>query len=314
MKARTLTIRRSPMTRRSPIIERSPTPIVRRKRVSAAALLASVVISAALPASASAEPAPSRTSTSTSAPHAAPDAAGAEAGEALPEAAAVTRMLDELWRAQASHARLTMTVTTGRGNRDLKLESWSSGSELVLVVVRAPAREAGVATLRTEEGLWSYAPRADRLIRVPAGLLADGWMGSHFTNDDLVRESSYQKDYDARLGWVSEGGTRLVGLTLTPKPGAPVVYTRIEFRLEPGTLVPLRADYFDGDTRVRQMNFSKVRDVAGKAVPHMLQLIPLDEKHTGEQTTLEYDSLETGVAVDSQLFSKQGLRRAAARP
>jgi len=293
--------------------------ITRQSIATAIAMSSSLVMASGLAASARAEPASphpkgseSRVSESRAANSATPAAASTES--ALPEAAAVTRMLDELWRANASHARLTMAVTTGRGNRELKLESWSSGSELVLVVVRAPAREAGVATLRTEEGLWSYAPRADRLIRVPAGLLADGWMGSHFTNDDLVRESSYQEDYDAKLGWMNEGGQRLIQLTLTPKPGAPVVYTRIEFRIEPGTLVPLRADYFDGNTPVRQMNFSKVRNVGGKAVPHLLQLIPLDRKHVGEQTTLEYDTLETGVTVDAQLFSKQGLRRAAARP
>lgn len=223
-------------------------------------------------------------------------------------------MLDELWRANASHSRLTMTVITGHATRELKLESWSQGSDLALVVVRAPAREAGVSTLKTNEGLWSYAPRADRLIRIPAGLLADGWMGSHFTNDDLVRESSYQTDYRAQVAWTTANGKQLVRLTLVPKPEAPVIYTRVEFLLEPGSLVPLRSDYYDGEALVRQFNYSDVRDVNGKSVPHLLQLIPLDKKHKGEQTRLQYDSLATGVKVDAELFTKQGLRRAATQP
>jgi hypothetical protein len=240
--------------------------------------------------------------------------ASAQAEGALPEAAAVTRMLDELWRSNASRSELTMTVVTGSATRELKLQSWSQGSDLALVVVRAPAREAGVATLKTAEGLWSYAPRADRLIRIPAGLLGDGWMGSHFTNDDLVRESSYETDYRAQLAWTTEAARRLVKLTLIPKPDAAVIYTRVEFFLEPGSLIPVRSDYYDDQSLVRQMNYSDVRDVNGKAIPHLLQLLPLDKRHKGEQTRLQYDSLVTGAVVAKDLFTKQGLRRAATQP
>jgi hypothetical protein len=223
----------------------------------------------------------------------------------------VTRMLDELWRSNASHSELTMTVVTASATRELKLESWSQGSDLALVVVRAPARESGVATLKTGEGLWSYAPRADRLIRIPAGLLGDGWMGSHFTNDDLVRESSYETDYRAQLAWTTEAAQRLLKLTLIPKPDAPVIYSRVEFFLEAGSLIPLRSDYYDGQTLIRQMNYSDVREVNGKSIPHLLQLIPLDKRHKGEQTRVQYVRLATGVPVAKGLFTKQGLRRAA---
>jgi hypothetical protein len=204
-----------------------------------------------------------------------------------------------------------MTVVTASATRELKLESWSQGSDLALVVVRAPAREAGVATLKTTEGLWSYAPRADRLIRIPAGLLGDGWMGSHFTNDDLVRESSYETDYRAQLAWVTEAAKRLLKLTLVPKPEAPVIYSRVEFFLEPGSLIPIRSDYYDDKALIRQMNYSDVREVNGKAIPHLLQLIPLDKRHKGEQTRVQYVKLATGVPVAGDLFTKQGLRRAA---
>lgn len=240
--------------------------------------------------------------------------ASAQTEPPLPDAAAITRMLDELWRSNASHSELTMTVLTSSATRELKLESWSQGSDLALVVVRAPARESGVATLKTGEGLWSYAPRADRLIRIPAGLLGDGWMGSHFTNDDLVRESSYETDYRAQLAWTMEASKRLLKVTLVPKPDAAVIYARVEFFLEPGSFVPIRSDYYDDKMLVRQMVYSDVREVNGKAIPHLLQLLPLDRKHKGEQTRLQYDNLATGVPVAKDLFTKQGLRRAATQP
>src|SRR5690606_41839939 len=120
----------------------------------------------------------------------------------------VTRHLDELSRANSAHAIMTMTVVRARGTRELTLESWTKGKELALVVIGAPAREAGTATLRTEEGLWSYGARADRLIRIPTGLLSESWIGSPLTNDDLIRETSYVADYESSLAWGERDGSR----------------------------------------------------------------------------------------------------------
>ena len=139
----------------------------------------------------------------------------------LPDVNAVLDYLDDLYRSSSSHALMTMTVVRERGTRELQLESWSIGEDQSLIVIRRPAREAGTATLLSEEGLWNYAPRADRLIRIPTGLLSDSWMGSHFTNDDLVRETSYHDDYEATLVWDEEEGRRLLHAILTPRPDAP---------------------------------------------------------------------------------------------
>ena len=243
-----------------------------------------------------------------------PGTGGHAAGDPpLPTRTQVTKTLDEMWRADSSHAEMTMTVIKPRRTRELTLESWSKGKDLALIVIRAPAREAGTATLRTGKGLWTYAPRADRLIRIPTGLLSDSWMGSHFSNDDLVRESSYEDDYDSKVSWTREGSRRLLLLTLTPKPNAPVIYTRVEFRLDWERKVPTSAAYYDRGKLMREMRLSDVRETGGKLVPHKMELIPLDNKHRGEKTVLTYQKLELGAPVDPGLFSKQGLRRAAKR-
>ncbi len=231
----------------------------------------------------------------------------------LPTKQQVTKTLDEMWRADSSHAEMTMQVVKPNRTRELKLESWSKGKDLALIVIRSPAREAGTATLRTGKGLWTYAPRADRLIRIPTGLLSDSWMGSHFSNDDLVRESSYEDDYDSRVSWEHEGGRRILLLTLTPKPNAPVVYTKVEFRLDWDRKVPMGADYYDEGRLMRKILFSDVRETGGKLVPHRMELIPLDKKQKGEKTIMDYQTLDLNVSVSESLFTKQGLRRAAKR-
>ena len=233
----------------------------------------------------------------------------AAAQERVPSIDEVIEHLDELYRSSSSHAVMSMSVVRERGTRELTLESWSRGEDEALVVIREPAREAGTATLRTEEGLWNYAPRADRLIRIPTGLLSESWMGSHFTNDDLMRETSYDDDYESSLDYTTRDGTRYLRVTMTPRPDAPVVYSRIVFLLTPHEWVPVAQEFYDEGELVRSMRFEDVRTVAGRRIPMRMVLTPADEPD--ERTVMAYQVLELDVPVDDDLFSRRGLRRVA---
>lgn len=235
--------------------------------------------------------------------------AGPVTAQQLPTVDQVVRHIDDLWRSTSSHALMTMTVVRERGTRTLTLEAWSRGDDQSLIVIRAPAREAGTATLRTEDGLWNYAPRADRLIRVPTGLLSESWMGSDFTNDDLLRESSYLDDHETSLAWRTVDGTRLLEVTMVPKQELPVVYTRLVFLLEPDDYTPRRADYYDQGDLTRSMIFDRVQTISGRRVPMRMILQPADAPD--ERTEILYERLELDVRVDPQMFTRQGLRRVA---
>jgi outer membrane lipoprotein-sorting protein len=227
----------------------------------------------------------------------------------IPDVTTVMEYIDDLYRATSSYSSMRMTVVRERGTRELELEAWSKGDDDALIVIRSPAREAGAATLRTEEGLWNYAPRADRLIRIPSGLLADSWMGSHFTNDDLMRETSFLDDYDASLAGVERDGVRYLEATLTPKPDAPVVWSRLVYFILPEDWIPVRAEYYDEDELMRTMIFEEIQTISGKKIPMRMILQPEDQ--SDERTIVEYLELELDIPVDDQLFTRQGLRRAA---
>ena len=227
----------------------------------------------------------------------------------LPSIDEVIHHLDDLYRSESSHAVMTMTVVRERGTRELTLESWSQGDDRALIVIREPAREAGIATLRTEDGLWNYAPRADRLIRIPSGLLADNWMGSHFTNDDILRETSYLDDHDTELAWITLEGTRYLQVTMIPDAEAPVVYTRMVFLLVPDMWVPRRTEYFDEGELIRTMTFDRVQTISNKRIPMRMVLQPADEPD--ERTEIVYGVLQLDVPVNRDMFTRRGLRRVA---
>jgi hypothetical protein len=131
-------------------------------------------------------------------------------------------------------------------------------------------------------------------------------MGSHLTNDDLMRETSYDDDYETVLSWAARDGTRYLQATLTPKPEAPVVYTRLIFLLTPDDWIPVVWEFYDGDALVRTMTYEDVRPVAGRPLPMRMVIRPANER-----TVFVYRRLELDVPVDPALFTRRGLRRVA---
>ncbi|MDH4248629.1 MAG: outer membrane lipoprotein-sorting protein, partial [Deltaproteobacteria bacterium] len=107
-------------------------------------------------------------------------------GAEPPTAAELMRRMDELWRGDASHARMTMQVRTRNYTRSMTLESWSRGKEHSLIRILSPKKDEGIATLKVSDNIWNYLPNINRVTKVPASMMGGAWMGSHFTNDDLV--------------------------------------------------------------------------------------------------------------------------------
>lgn len=228
----------------------------------------------------------------------------------LPTVDEVMDYLNDLYRSDSSHATMTMEVVTENWSRTLEMESWSEGEDLALVVIRAPAREAGTASLKTADGLWNYAPRADRMMRVPSGMMSEGWMGSHFTNEDLMRESDYVDDYETTLAWGEEpDGARTIVATSVPLPSAAVVYSRVVYHMRADDWTPLRTEFFDGDELVRTFVQDQVEVIDGKPIPMRMEIVP--HYAPGESTVVVYDELELNADVDSGLFTQRGLRRVA---
>ena len=114
----------------------------------------------------------------------------------MPAAQALLEQFDELYRSTGTAARIEIKIERPKKVRTMQMRSWSQGEDKALVVIDAPARDAGTATLRVGSNLWNYLPKISRTIRVPPALMMGAWMGSDLTNDDLVRESSYAHDYE----------------------------------------------------------------------------------------------------------------------
>ena len=220
----------------------------------------------------------------------------------------IIERIDRLLRGDSSRAVATMEVVTEHWERQMTMEMWSLGTDYTLVRLLAPAKEAGTATLMANDNIWNYLPKVDRTIKIPSSMMGGAWMGSHFTNDDLVQESQMIDVYDVAVAFDGErDGVRVWELRLTPKPEAAVVWGHLEFLVRQDDYLPRWAKYYDEDGELaRTMEYSEYSEFDGRLVPAVMNMQPADKP--GERTTIRYEELEFDVDIDPSFFSLRTLQ------
>jgi outer membrane lipoprotein-sorting protein len=232
----------------------------------------------------------------------------AKGASSPPDVDKVLDRLDDLYRSKASIGRMDLIVTRPGLKRSLAMRVWSKGEDRALIVIDSPAREAGTATLRVKKNLWNYLPRIARTLRIPPSMMLGSWMGSDFTNDDLVQESSLRKDFTARLDGRSEEpkGWRI---RLEAKPGVVGLWKRIELVVSEENGLPVQEKSYDRRERLsRVMTYDEVRELGGRRIPTHITVTPADQ--TGHQTELHYSEMKFDADVPDSVFSLSQLEKA----
>lgn len=217
--------------------------------------------------------------------------------------------VDRMLRGDSSRGTLQMAVKTRRWERNMTLEIWSEGTEKALIKVLKPKKEEGTATLKVGSDMWNYLPKIDRTIRVPSSMMMASWMGSHFTNDDLVKESRLIRDYEIEVAY--EGMRQDVPVwefLLTPHPEAPVVWGKMLYQVRKKDLMPTWARYYGEDGVLRRtLTLSDYRKMGGRLVPTKSRMVPQDKPE--EYTEITYIRLEFDIPIAKGTFSLASLRR-----
>jgi Outer membrane lipoprotein-sorting protein len=233
---------------------------------------------------------------------------------------ALVKKADRILRGSTSAAVMRMDIKTKSYSRSYKMVIWddsSSARDKTLVKILGPTSWRGYATLKLGNTLKIYDPKTNHVQAVGKSMLGDSWMGSHFSNDDLVKETQLAVHYDATsLG--SRKAKNELGdeatfwkISLTPKPTAPVVWGRIVFEIwERGdTVMPVRSDYYGkpkDKTPTRTMRFFGVKELGGRLVPSEMEVTVADKP--GEHTRITYEKLRFDVKIPASKFSEQAMR------
>lgn len=223
-----------------------------------------------------------------------------------PSATAIVSKADELLRGESSEASFEMTVTTPSWARTMKGESWSTGRwNKGFIHISSPARDEGSASLKIGNEMWNYIPKVERITKIPPSLILQGWMGSDFTNDDLMKESSLVNDYTHKLvssekdAWTVE---------LEPKPEAAVVWGKLVMRIRKPDFVPLIEEFYDEHLKkVRVLTFSDIQDTGDRNYPLTWEMVSVIKD--GHKTILKYHGIKFNIPVDDNRFSLKNLQK-----
>lgn len=225
------------------------------------------------------------------------------------DAAEIIRTAENKLRGASSYSELKMTVVRPDWSREVRLKSWSVGTEKSLILITGPARDKGVAFLKRDQEIWNWQPTIDRTIKMPPSMMMQSWMGSDLTNDDLVRESSIIKDYDHQLlGEETIAGRKCWKIQLLPKADAAVVWGKIIMWVDQADYLQLKTTFYDEDDYlVNTMLGKEIKQMGGKLLPSVMEVIPAEEE--GHKTVLEYLSLDFDIDLKDGFFSVQNMKR-----
>jgi outer membrane lipoprotein-sorting protein len=218
----------------------------------------------------------------------------------------IVRHLDDLYRSTSSYSVVEMQIVTPNWSRTLTMDAWTHGLDRMFIRITGPKKEEGVATLRIGSEMWNYLPRTDKIIKVPPSMMMSSWMGSDFTNDDLVKEFTLIDDYTFSEDADSSDAS-VVRIRCVPKPGTPIVWGSVVIAVRRTGDIPVWERYYDEHGRLmRVLTYGDVREFGGRRLPSTLTMAP--ENKEGHRTVIRYLQLEFDAGVKDEVFSLRNLR------
>ena len=221
----------------------------------------------------------------------------------------IIQKADDKMQGNSNKSEMRMTIIRPDWKREVTMKGWALGRGYSLILITAPARDKGSAFLKREKEMWNWQPSIDRVIKLPPSMMLQSWMGSDFTNDDLVKESSIVNDYEHSLGPDSVvNELECYKIILTPKPDAPVVWGKIVTFIDKVEYNQHLVYYYDEDDfLINTMKLSNIKNMGGRIIPTHLEMIPADEPQN--KTVIDYLKMEFDLNIDEKFFSLQNMKR-----
>lgn len=216
---------------------------------------------------------------------------------------------DELTRGKTNESTMKMEIIRPTWKRSVSMKSWGRGMEYSMTYITSPAKDKGSVFMKRKTEMWNWMPSISRMIKIPASMMSQGWMGSDYTNDDILKESSIVYDYTHKV--ISEEkieGFDCYKIELTPKEDAAVIWGKILIWVVKDKYIQVRTEFYDEDDELIKSNFGhdfKIMD--GRLIPTVIEIIPADEE--GNKTVLYIQEMKFDIDLPESFFSQQKMKR-----
>jgi len=225
------------------------------------------------------------------------------------DAREIIRKADEHARGTSSLAEMNIVTTRPKWTRTLELKAWTKGNDFAIILVQKPAKDKGTVFLKRKKEVWNWLPSLERHIKLPPSMMSQAWMGTDFTNDDLVKESSMVNDYDhTLLGSEPMEGRDCYKIQMIPKPEAAIVWGKVLIWVDKKDFLQLRVEFYDEDGKQNSVMIgSDVKMLGGRLLPSKLTMIPAEKP--GQKTEIIYKSLNFSKPMDDGFFTPENMTK-----
>lgn len=221
----------------------------------------------------------------------------------------IVKTADEKNRGETMTGEMTMTIVRPKWERTISMKSWSKGDKYFMIYITSPAKEKGQVFLKVDKEMWNYVPTISRMIKIPPSMMMQSWMGSDFTNDDLVKQSSIVVDYDHNLlGEETVRGKVCYKIELIPHEDAAVVWGKIISWITKDGFDLWKSEYYDEDGYLQNTQDAyDIKNFGDRAIPSRMEIIPADKE--GQKTVLVFNNMVFNQPIDDSFFSKQNMKK-----
>lgn len=222
----------------------------------------------------------------------------------------IIKKADEKFNGEkTSQSIMTMTIVRPTWERSIEFKNWSSGKEYALTLITAPARDKGQSFLKRQNEMWSWNPTISRLIKLPPSMMSQGWMGSDYTNDDILKESSVVNDYDHTIiGEEVLEGRACYKIKMVAKEDAAVIWGHQIRWIDKEEFLFLKSELYDEDAYLVRTEIGKeIKRMDGRLITSRIEMIPEEEE--GHMTIIEMKEVKFNEPIKDSFFSQQNMKR-----
>jgi len=225
------------------------------------------------------------------------------------DAKEIVRKAYEKSNGNSSYTEMTMKIVRPTYERSISMKAWSLGTKYSMVYITAPAKEKGQVHMKRDKEMWNWQPTINRMIKLPPSMMMQSWMGSDFTNDDLINQASIVNDYTHKiLGSENYDNYKCYKIELIPKENSNVVWGKIILLISKDEDFILKSEYFDEDQDLIKTELaSEIKILGGKNIPTKFTTIPADKQ--GNKTIMIMDNIIFDYKLDEAFFTQQNMKK-----
>jgi len=221
----------------------------------------------------------------------------------------IVKRADDKMQGNSNISQLSMTIVRPTYTRTIEFKNWSLGRDYFMTVITAPAKDKGQVFMKYKLDLWNFMPTINRMIKLPPSMMSQGWMGSDYTNDDLVKQTSIVNDYDHKiLGIEATNNRECYKIEMIPHDDANVVWGKVVTWVDKEKALFLKSEYFDEEGYLVRTEFaSNVKVFDNREIPSIIEIISTEEPQN--KTVLEFISIDFDVDIQESFFTQQNMKK-----